>query len=416
MQQESVSAAEQVRAGTALAAEGFGHAVRQVEQVHRAVAGGRSTPSARSAASPRAVHDGVTSGVYAAVRGGGAVAARGARSLGRPAARPGRDGSATGRRPSWPRVNGAWGDHLDAPRRARWPLPWAGAATAQTSPPEPDDARRAPSPRPPATSPCWSTGWWRTRLLAARRPRDAEGRRPAGLGAPARRASSGATPAGAALQQRAARLPQRRRPGRLLEATVQAWPVPVTRLSAWWATPWAGWCCAARCTTAASRATPGPATVQRPGHARHAAPRGAAGEGDARRRAGPAAPARRRPPRWRPPLESRSAGVKDLRHGYLLDGDWLDTDPDAAAARHSAPRCRCAEGVRHHVVAAGADPGPGATRVGRLLGRPAGAGGQRRGAGRPGPGACRSPRPRPTCCPAPTTSSCCTRRRCTMWS
>ena len=29
------------------------------------------------------------------------------------------------------------------------------------------------------------------------------------------------------------------------------------------------------------------------------------------------------------PLKARSAGIKDLRYGYLVDEDWLDHDPDA---------------------------------------------------------------------------------------
>jgi hypothetical protein len=32
-------------------------------------------------------------------------------------------------------------------------------------------------------------------------------------------------------------------------------------------------------------------------------------------------------------LDERSAGIKDLRHGYLTDDDWRDCDPDSARRR-----------------------------------------------------------------------------------
>jgi hypothetical protein len=64
-------------------------------------------------------------------------------------------------------------------------------------------------------------------------------------------------------------------------------------------------------------------------------------------------------------LRRRSAGIRDLRHGSLVDDDWRDQDPDALRAR------ACAEipllaGVTHCFVAAtitGSDRHP----VGRLL-------------------------------------------------
>ena len=65
-------------------------------------------------------------------------------------------------------------------------------------------------------------------------------------------------------------------------------------------------------------------------------------------------------------LRRRSAGIRDLRQGSLVDADWRDCDPDAlrAAACHEVPLL---EGATHCFVAAtltrsGRDP------VGRLLG------------------------------------------------
>jgi hypothetical protein len=65
-------------------------------------------------------------------------------------------------------------------------------------------------------------------------------------------------------------------------------------------------------------------------------------------------------------LRRRSAGIRDLRHGSLVDEDWLDADPDALRAR----ACRevpLLEGASHCFVSASVtrsakDP------AGRLLG------------------------------------------------
>ena len=50
-------------------------------------------------------------------------------------------------------------------------------------------------------------------------------------------------------------------------------------------------------------------------------------------------------------LNARSAGIKDLRFGYLLDEQWTDQDPDAflTDARHDVP---LVEGVLYGFIAA----------------------------------------------------------------
>lgn len=77
-------------------------------------------------------------------------------------------------------------------------------------------------------------------------------------------------------------------------------------------------------------------------------------------------------------LESRSAGVKDMRHGYVLDEDWRESDPDAFMEnnRRDAP---FVDGVAYYFVASTItrDPtDPLGQLVGDLLLRPASASGR----------------------------------------
>jgi pimeloyl-ACP methyl ester carboxylesterase len=65
-------------------------------------------------------------------------------------------------------------------------------------------------------------------------------------------------------------------------------------------------------------------------------------------------------------LDSRSAGIKDLRYGYTVDEEWLGRDPDAvfADARRDIP---LVEGVGYYFVATTLTRDP-AHPVGQLLG------------------------------------------------
>jgi pimeloyl-ACP methyl ester carboxylesterase len=65
-------------------------------------------------------------------------------------------------------------------------------------------------------------------------------------------------------------------------------------------------------------------------------------------------------------LRRRSAGIRDLRHGSVVDEDWRDQDPDALRARACA-EVPLLEGVTHCFVAASITRSPGHP-VGRLLG------------------------------------------------
>ncbi len=50
-------------------------------------------------------------------------------------------------------------------------------------------------------------------------------------------------------------------------------------------------------------------------------------------------------------LRRRSAGIKDLRHGYLLEADWFGGDPDGRRSKRGAHVERIGEAT-HHVVGA----------------------------------------------------------------
>ncbi|MCW2990652.1 MAG: hypothetical protein JWM73_1246, partial [Solirubrobacterales bacterium] len=65
-------------------------------------------------------------------------------------------------------------------------------------------------------------------------------------------------------------------------------------------------------------------------------------------------------------LRRRSAGIRDLRHGSLVDADWRERDPDAlrGAACEEVPLL---EGATHCFVSATITRDPGHP-LGRLLG------------------------------------------------
>ncbi|HKH88433.1 MAG TPA: hypothetical protein VKA05_06400 [Acidimicrobiales bacterium] len=83
---------------------------------------------------------------------------------------------------------------------------------------------------------------------------------------------------------------------------------------------------------------------------------------------------------WATLINGRSAGIKDLRFGYILDDDWRDCDPDACLQdhRHDVPLLSTAN---HYVISATvtADPDhPFGQIVGDLLVQPASAHGRHR--------------------------------------
>jgi pimeloyl-ACP methyl ester carboxylesterase len=66
------------------------------------------------------------------------------------------------------------------------------------------------------------------------------------------------------------------------------------------------------------------------------------------------------------PLKIRSAGIKDLRYGYLIDEDWLDQDPDAFL-RNTGREIPFLESANHYFVGATVSQDADAP-LGRIIG------------------------------------------------
>jgi pimeloyl-ACP methyl ester carboxylesterase len=65
-------------------------------------------------------------------------------------------------------------------------------------------------------------------------------------------------------------------------------------------------------------------------------------------------------------LNERSAGIKDLRHGYLTEDDWRDCDPDTCRLDHRSP-IELLPNASHYAVAATVTRDP-AHPIGRAVG------------------------------------------------
>jgi pimeloyl-ACP methyl ester carboxylesterase len=65
-------------------------------------------------------------------------------------------------------------------------------------------------------------------------------------------------------------------------------------------------------------------------------------------------------------LKARSSGIKDLGHGYLVDEDWRDQDPDAFV-QQAGSQIPFLESANHYFVAATLSREPDAT-LGRIVG------------------------------------------------
>jgi hypothetical protein len=66
------------------------------------------------------------------------------------------------------------------------------------------------------------------------------------------------------------------------------------------------------------------------------------------------------------PLRNRSAGIKDLRYGYLLDEDWFGHDADAFL-RNTGREIPFLDSANHYFVCATVTADPDA-RLGRIVG------------------------------------------------
>lgn len=325
----------QTGALVALAAEGFGALTRRVEEVHRAVAE-RSFRSP-GAAGPRLVHDTVSGAVYATVRGAG-------QALGSAAAVavPPRELSAT---PSGAAVqsalNGWLGDRL-AEQQSPLAIAMAVRVGGRDVAPQRDALAAAYADAGPRivvflhglgeSEDAWRLGAERRGGTYATRLRDELGASCVFV-----RFNSGRHVSDNGRQL-----------ADLLEALTAAWPVAVERLDLIGHSMGA-LVARAACHVGAGRgdAWIGPlATTVSLAAPHHGAPLEQA--------VNVAGWLLRRAPESRPfatMLETRSAGIKDLRFGAICEQDWADCDPDALLddRRVEVP---LHDGARHYAVAA----------------------------------------------------------------
>jgi hypothetical protein len=327
-----------------LAADGFGGAVTRVQELHEAVAdrsfavGG---PASVASSVSRAVHDAIADSVYAAVRGAGALLGAGAARTARAAGGGPRISDHPRGRLAQGALNGVWGDRLD---EAGSPLAVPMAVRVDGCDVAADrDAIAAAFPSVTAhpvvfihglceSDAAWSIraaergGTYATRVLGEVDGTAVTIRYNSGL----RISENG------------------RRLAALLEALVDAWPVSIERLalvghsmgglvirSAGHAGTEAGHRWPALVDTTISLGTPhlGAPLAQ----AAHLATWALGAVPESR----PVAAV----------LRARSAGIKDLRHGSLVDAEWETLDPDALRGFERAD-VPLLEGARHHVVAA----------------------------------------------------------------
>ena len=346
-----------------LAADGFGGAVTRVQELHEAVAdrsfGPAAGPGSAASRAPRAVHDAIAGSVYAAVRGaGGLLGASAARAVRAAGGGPRISDHPHGRLAQGA-LNGVWGDRLE---EAASPLavPMAVRMSGRDVAAERDAVAAA---FPSATARpvvfvhglCESDAAWS--LRAAERGGTYATRV---LGEVGGTAVTIRYNTGLRISENGRRL------AALLEALVDAWPVAIERL-------------------ALVGHSMGGLVVRSAGHAGsesgHRWPElvdttislGTPHLGAPLERAAHLATwALGAVPESRPVaavLRARSAGIKDLRHGSLVDAEWETLDPDALRGFERAD-VPLLEGARHHVVAAtltGSSDHPLARIIGDLL-------------------------------------------------
>ncbi|HEU4976517.1 MAG TPA: hypothetical protein VFT50_15600 [Baekduia sp.] len=337
----------------ALAGEGAAAMVRRVRELHEAIAA-RSFGAVAGSAASRAVHDTIASGVYAGLQAGARLAGTGLASAIRAAGGgPPVSDHAHGRL-AQSALNGWIGDRLEAaanPLRIRMAVR-AGGRDIALEPGALATAFPAATARPVVfvhglgeSDTAWSLharehgGTYASRVLPAVGGTAVLLRYNTGL----RVAENG------------------RRLSALLEALVAAWPVEVRDLAL------VGHSMGGLVIRSAGHAAD-EAGHRWPRRARATVCLGTPHLGAPLEQATSLATAGlRRVPEARPVaavLASRSAGIKDLRHGSLVDAEWEGRDPDAWSG-HRRVDVPLLAGVTHHVVAAtvAADPDHPVSRV-----------------------------------------------------
>jgi pimeloyl-ACP methyl ester carboxylesterase len=328
-----------------LAAEGFGGAVTRVQELHEAVADRSFGPVAARASvassAPRAVHDTIAGSVYAVVRGAGTLLGAGlARTVRAAGGGPSISDHPRGRL-AQSALNGLWGDRLDA---AASPLavPMAVRVRGRDVPLE-HDALAAAFPAATARPVVFVHGLGESDAAWSIRAAERDGtyltRVLPELGATAVTIRYNT---GLHVSENGRRL------AALLEVLVDTWPVPIEQL-ALVGHSMGGLVIRSAGHAATEREDRWPALVDTTislGTPHLGAPLEQAVH--------LASWALGALPESRPiaaVLRARSAGIKDLRHGRLVDEEWERLDPDALRGFERAD-VPLLEGARHHVVAA----------------------------------------------------------------
>jgi pimeloyl-ACP methyl ester carboxylesterase len=337
---------QEVRALGELASEALGGAAARIEEMHEGIAERVFESVGETAAPVRAIHDGIAHGVYAGVRGalgGAARAAAGVISLTRPPEAPSIEQAPAGR-VAIGALNGAFGDRLEreqSPFAVQMTVRRGGEATDLNR-----DAVQAAFPGATArlavflhglceTEGAWSLG--------------ADRHVPYG---PRLRVERGYTPvyirynSGRHISDNGGELAQ------LLDELTAVWPVEPAEI-ALIGHSMGGLVARSACHQGAGR--PWVAKV------RHVFMLSCPHLGAPLERAAHAASAALALlPETRSlasALNVRSSGVKDLRHGYLLEEDWLGHDPDAFV-RRMATEIPFLESANHYFVSASVSRNP----------------------------------------------------------
>jgi hypothetical protein len=342
-----------------LAADGFGGAVSRVQELHEAVADRSFGATGAASSVPRAVHDAIAGSAYAAVRGAGTLLGAGLARTARAAGGGPRISDHPRGRLAQGALNGLWGDRL---QEAASPLAVPMAVRVRGRDVAADrDAIAAAFPAATAYPVVFVHGLGESDAAWSIRAAERDGTYfTRVLGELDATAVTIRYNSGLHVSENGRRL------AALLEALVDAWPVAIERL-------------------ALVGHSMGGLVIRSAGHA-----------GTEREDRWPAltdttislgtphlgAPLEQAAhlaswalgavPESRPiaaVLRARSAGIKDLRHGRLVDAEWETVDADALRGFERADVPLLA-GARHHVVAAtltGSPDHPFARIIGDLL-------------------------------------------------
>lgn len=313
---------DEIRALSALAFAQLRDATGAIGSLHGAIADRSFGASGPVGTGPRAIHDAVANGVYATVRAGFGVAGAGVDGLlalrepgdGRPVSASPRGAAALAA------LTGLIGDRLDA-EQSDLQEPTAVRVGGRVVACDPDSLRHAFPTATPRIA-VFLHGLMETEL--AWRPSLADG-----YGARLRR-DAAITPVFVRFNTGLHISDNGRSLARLLDALVAGWPLPV-RTIALVGHSMGGLVARSACHYGAQE---GAAWAPR---VRHIVSLGSPHLGAPIAQAvHVASAALHAVPETRPLsglLRRRSAGIRDLRHGSLVDEDWLDADPDALRGR-----------------------------------------------------------------------------------